>query len=160
MRVHLSLGSNLGDRNGHIHAAIKALNQSDRVRVQAVSPTYSTAPVGLTEQPDFLNLAVEIETDIEPLELLNAVQQIESALGRERTTRWGPRSIDIDIVLWGDRQVDCDRLTVPHPEFRRRAFVLRPLADIAPEAVDPVTGCTVSELAARPEAAGAVEQQF
>ncbi|MBN2309896.1 MAG: 2-amino-4-hydroxy-6-hydroxymethyldihydropteridine diphosphokinase [Candidatus Hydrogenedentes bacterium] len=159
MRIHLSLGSNLGDRLANLQAACIALNQLNRVRVTETSHCYETEPVGNVEQPAFLNAAVEIETDFEPLELLNAAKSIERRLGRIPSERWGPRCIDIDIVLWGDRIVESERLTLPHPRFRERAFVLIPLAEIAPGAVDPVTGRTVAELAAQPEAGGQVSRQ-
>jgi 2-amino-4-hydroxy-6-hydroxymethyldihydropteridine diphosphokinase len=103
-----------------------------------------------------LNLAAEIETAFDPLELLNAAKAIERGLGRTPTVRWGPREIDIDLVLWGSRIVETESLVLPHKEFRTRAFVLVPLAEIAPDAVDPVTGLSVRELAGRPEAQGDV----
>jgi 2-amino-4-hydroxy-6-hydroxymethyldihydropteridine diphosphokinase len=106
-----------------------------------------TEPVGPPGQPPYLNLAAEIETDLDPLELLKAAKDIEARLGREAGVRWGPRPIDIDIVLWGDRIVDLPELAIPHREFRNRAFVLVPLAQIAPDAVDPVTGRRIEELA-------------
>lgn len=154
--VYLSLGGNLGDRAGYLTAAIDALNALSGVRVVRVSGMYETAPVGPIDQPSFLNLAAEIETVLEPLELLNAVKEIERLLGRRPRQRWGPREIDIDIILWEDRVVETAELIVPHREFRQRAFVLRPLEELAPEAVDPVTGLTVQALAERPEAQGAL----
>ncbi|MCP4644541.1 MAG: 2-amino-4-hydroxy-6-hydroxymethyldihydropteridine diphosphokinase [bacterium] len=156
MRIHLSLGSNLGDRIANLRDARDALDQLNGVCVTATSGCYETAPVGVTDQPAFLNAAVEIETDLDPLELLKAVKGIEQGLGRVPSERWGPRSIDIDIVLMGDRVMETQTLTVPHAEFRGRAFVLTPLTEIAADAVDPVTGATVGDLAARPEAQGAV----
>lgn len=156
MRVYLSLGSNEGCRRANLTAAIQALDAQDKVRVTARSRWYETEPVGKTDQPLFLNMAVEIETDLEPLELLHAIKAIEREGGRRPSDRWGPRPIDIDIVLWGDHVMDCEELTLPHKEFRRRAFVLVPLAEIAPETVDPVSGLTVAELAAQPEAQGTV----
>jgi 2-amino-4-hydroxy-6-hydroxymethyldihydropteridine diphosphokinase len=159
MRVLLSLGSNLGDREANLRAALKALEQREGVRLTACSDVYETEPVGYMDQPAFLNMAAEIETDLEPLELLNAVEAIEGRLGREKGVRWGPRVIDMDIVLCGSKTMDSERLTLPHPEFRRRAFVLVPLAEIAPEAVDPITGKTVAELASSPEAEGRVEKR-
>jgi 2-amino-4-hydroxy-6-hydroxymethyldihydropteridine diphosphokinase len=156
--VFLSLGSNLGDRRAQLEGAIEQLNGLRATRVLRVSSRYETEPVGRTDQPAFVNLAAEIETAFEPLELLNAVKDIELRIGREPGPRWGPRVIDIDIVLWGARVLATERLTLPHPEFRRRGFVLVPLAEIAPEAVDPVTGLTVAELAARPEVEGRVTQ--
>ena len=154
MRVHLSLGGNVGDRRGTLEAAVDALDALPGIEVTARSCCYETEPVGDIEQPRFLNMAVEVETTYEPLELLEAVKGIEQALGRGSGPRWGPRPVDIDIVLWGNRMVESDRLTLPHKEFRNRAFVLAPLAEIAPDAVDPVTGKTVAELAAGPQARG------
>lgn len=156
--VHLSLGSNVGDRRAMLRAAVDALDAADGVRVCKASSMYETAPVGGVPQPEFLNMAVEVETALAPLELLAAVKGIERKLGRVPSERWGPRAIDIDIVLWEDAVLDEPDLTVPHREFRRRAFVLAPLAEIAPDAVDPVTGATVSALAASDEARGAVER--
>ncbi len=157
MRVHVSLGSNLGDRESNLRRALKALEADAGVAIIAVSHYYETKPVGMAEQPDFLNLAAEIETELAPLELLNAVKEIEARLGRAPSEHWGPRVIDIDIILWGQQMVTTEPLTVPHKEFRKRAFVLAPLAEIAPNAVDPVTGKTVAELLGSPEAQGRVD---
>lgn len=154
MRVYLSLGSNLGDRKANLEAALAALDGWDGVSVTKRSHFYETEPVGEVDQPEFLNMAAEIETALEPIELLNAIKAIEAELGRKPSERWGPRSIDIDMVLWGGRVVETERLALPHKEFRNRAFVLAPLAEIAPDAVDPVTGKTIVELAARPEVQG------
>ncbi len=156
MRILLSLGSNQGDRAGNLRAAVRALNERDGVRVAAVSRGYATAPMGVVDQPDFLNAAVVVETELTPLELLDAVKEIETRLGRGATYRWGPRVIDIDIVLAEDTVITSDMLTLPHPEFRSRAFVLKPLAEIAPDDIDPLTGKTVAELARAPEAVGRV----
>jgi 2-amino-4-hydroxy-6-hydroxymethyldihydropteridine diphosphokinase len=122
------------------------------------SHVYETSPVGVENQPAFLNQAVEIETDLEPLELLVTVKSIERELGRTETTRWGPRVIDIDIILWGGRTVKTPNLTIPHKQFRRRAFVLKPLQEIAPNAIDPESGMRVAQLAGRPEAEGDANQ--
>ncbi len=156
MHVHLSLGSNLGDRRANLRAALDALEHLPQTRVTIESHVFETDAWGVTDQPAFLNLVAEIETDLTPLELLNAVKSIERVLGREPGTRWGPRTIDLDIVLWEDTVLSTPELTIPHAEFRNRAFVLVPLAEIAPERVDPVSGRTVAELAARPHSAGAV----
>lgn len=158
MRVYLSLGSNLGDRAANLSTALDALRETEGISVGAVSHRYATEPVGVTDQPEFLNLAAEIETDLAPLELLNAVNAIERALGRAPSGRWGPRNIDIDIVLWGELTVESDVLTIPHREFRNRAFVLSPLAELAAEAIDPVTGKTIAALAARPEVQGGIRR--
>lgn len=153
-RVWLSLGTNLGERAAALRAAINGLRDFGDIR--AVSPVYETAPVGELNQPAFLNATVEIETALAPLGLLNAVKSIENALGRLPRERWGPREIDIDLILWDGVTLRTPALTLPHPEFRRRRFVLAPLADIAPDAVDPETGLTVSALLARSEAQGQV----
>jgi 2-amino-4-hydroxy-6-hydroxymethyldihydropteridine diphosphokinase len=154
--VHLSIGSNLGDRHAQLSGAIDELKILDRTTLRAVSPFYETEPIGVGDQPYFLNGAVEIETALKPLELLKAVKAIEQRLGRVPSEIWGPRDIDIDIVLWADTVLNDERLTLPHSEFRNRSFVLRPLQDIAPHAVDPVTGRTIEELAAEPAAQGHV----
>lgn len=156
MRVLMSLGTNSGDRAANLKDALHALERVPGNSLLSVSAVYETEPVGKTDQPEFLNLAAEIETELSPLELLDTVQAIESELGRVRSEKWGPRSIDIDLILWGLRTLNTQRLTLPHPEFRKRAFVLVPLAEIAPEAVDPLTGLTIAQLAARPEAKGQV----
>ena len=141
--VYLSLGANVGERLLTLQQAVNALNGVDKVRVVKTSGVYETEPWGLTNQPRFLNMAVEIETALAPLELLYAVKAIEKCLGRLTTVRWGPRVIDIDVILWGDLVMHTQELTVPHEHFRERRFVLAPLAEIAPDVVDPVTGNTV-----------------
>jgi len=158
MRVQLSLGSNVGVRQDHLRAALRALDAAVGVHVTRCSGYYETEPLGNTAQPAFLNLAVEIETDREPLELLRTVKEIERRLGRTPAARWAPRVIDIDIILWESRVLDSEVLTVPHKEFRKRAFVLAPLEEIVPDAVEPVSGLTIAELAARPEVEGRVER--
>ncbi len=160
MRYHLSLGSNAGDRRAHLDAALRALEALEGVAVTAVSHGYETEPMGDVDQPPFVNIAVEVETDYGPLKLIEAVKRIEADLGREPSVRWGPRTIDIDIVLCGDQVIETERLTVPHKGFRNRAFVLVPLAEIAPGAVDPVTGETVAELAAQPGLKGRVVKRL
>ena len=157
-RMLLCLGSNQGDREAQLQHALDALGGLEGTVLRAVSHCYETEAWGEPDQPAFLNLAAEIETAMAPLELLNAIKDIERALGREPAARWGPRTIDIDIILCGDVVLDTLELSIPHREFRNRAFVLSPLAEIAGETKDPVTGSTISELANRPEASGQVRR--
>ena len=144
--VFLALGSNLGDRRGHLAAALQRLH--DIMEIDTVSSTYETEPVGYLEQPKFLNIAVAGTTQLAPEELLRRAKEIEAALGRQATFRNGPRPIDIDIIFYADRRLNSEHLTIPHPRMAERAFVLAPLAEIAPEAVDPVSGRTVQQLLA------------
>ncbi len=137
MRAYLGLGSNQGDRVTLLNDALARLAGSGRVRVTKRSSLYETAPVGMTEQPGFLNLVAEVETDLDPQDLLELVLVVERSLGRVRTQRWGPRTVDIDILLYGDVRVDTPILAIPHPEMTRRRFVLEPLLEIAPDAALP-----------------------
>ncbi|MDR5695039.1 MAG: 2-amino-4-hydroxy-6-hydroxymethyldihydropteridine diphosphokinase [Armatimonadota bacterium] len=130
--VYLSLGSNLGDRAKTLEQALDALERSGRVRITKRSSLYETAPVGLANQPWFLNMAVEAETDLDPHSLLALIHEVEAGLGRKREVRWGPRTVDIDILLYGEEAISTETLTIPHPEMHRRAFVLVPLLEIAP----------------------------
>jgi len=157
MIAYLSLGGNLGDTRANLRKSLALLDEHPAVEVLRVSRCYLTEPVGELNQPVFRNVAAEIKTGLAPLELLNAVKRIEQAMGRAPGPRWGPRLIDIDIVLMQDAVVDTPELTVPHARFRERAFVLEPLAELAADAVDPITGLTVRALAIRPEVLGRVE---
>ena len=156
MAVQLSLGSNLGVRRENLEAALARLGQLPETSVTRRSRVYETEPYGVTGQPSFLNMAVEVETELQPLELLDAIKTIERQLGRQHTKRWGPRVIDIDIVLWDDLVVESSCLTIPHPDFRKRAFVLIPMVEIVPQALDPLTGMTVAQLAAQPNLHGRI----
>ena len=133
--AYVGLGSNLGDREARIRAAIMALPG-----VVAVSVLRETDPVGVTEQPAFLNGVVALETELSPRELLESLLAIERSLGRERRERWGPRTIDLDLLLYGGETVDEPGLTVPHARLHERRFVLEPLADLDPELVIPGHG--------------------
>lgn len=135
-RAFLSLGSNLGDRAATLHAALEELGRRG-VRIVRRSSLYETAPVGVTGQPVFLNLAVEVETTLEPEDLLAACQAVERDLGRVRVERWGPRTVDIDILLYDHRTVATPELVIPHPRLTERRFVLVPLLEIAPQAALP-----------------------
>lgn len=157
--VLVALGSNLGNRAANLRAAVDAVGALPGTRIVRVSNGYETEPWGVEEQPIFLNAAAAIETTMTPRELLQALKVIERRLGRAPGgVKWGPRVIDIDIVLWGDVRIDTPELVVPHPEFRRRAFVLAPLAEISADAVDPVTGLSIAELLKRPEVEGTATQ--
>ena len=140
--AYVGLGSNLGDREATIRAAIAALPG-----VVAVSGLRETDPVGVVEQPAFLNGAVALETELSPRELLDSLLAVERELGRERPERWGPRTIDLDLLLYGRERVDEPGLTVPHPSLHERRFALEPLAELDPELVVPGHG-TVSALLA------------
>ena len=147
-RYGLALGSNLGDRFESLRRACGLLaDVGDGLRLSRV---YETVPQYVPDQPDFLNMAVTMTCSVEPLELLPMMQEIERRLGRVPTRRQGPRVLDIDLVLCDSIQLVTDVLRIPHPAFRERDFVLRPLAEIAADWIDPVTGKTVEDLAAMP----------
>lgn len=153
--AYLGLGANLGDREANLRRAVELLAVTPGVRVRRVSAVYETEPVGLREQPWFLNQVVEVETDLSPQALLTRALEIEAALGRARRERWGPRIIDMDILLYNELTLETPGLTLPHPRLAERAFALVPLAELAPARPLP-GGRTVAELAARAAAAGAV----
>ena len=134
--AYLSLGANLGDRAGSLAAALEGLRAAG-VRVARVSSVYETAPVGGPEQPAYLNLVARVETGLPPRELLRLGLAVEAELGRVRTVRWGPRTLDIDLLLYEDARSEDAELTLPHPRLTERQFVLVPLAEIAPEVVLP-----------------------
>jgi 2-amino-4-hydroxy-6-hydroxymethyldihydropteridine diphosphokinase len=131
-RAYLGLGSNVGDRAAHLQSAVAGLAAAEGVTVVAVSPVYETDPVGGPEQPQYLNAVVAIDTDRTPRELLEIAQRMEDVAGRVRGERWGPRTLDVDILLVGDDEVDEPDLVVPHPRLYERAFVMVPLADLDP----------------------------
>jgi len=142
--AYLSLGSNLGDREAHLRDAISRLATVGKVA--AISSFYEAEPVEVTNQPWFLNCAVALETDRTPAELMRSLLEIERQMGRQRTHQKGPRTIDIDILLFGETVADSPDLTLPHPALHRRRFVLEPLAEIAPRARHPVLKKTAREL--------------
>lgn len=148
--VYLGLGSNLGDRAGYLFRAVEAIDRLERIRCHRVSDFYETEPVGgPPDQRPFINAAAEIETVLNPATLLERLQNVEQDLGRPpppRQQRWGPRVVDIDVLLYDDLVFSVSGLTVPHPRMHERWFVLRPLVDLAPEVVHPLLHRTMSQL--------------
>ncbi len=136
-RAYIGLGSNLGDRLATLEAALRALDALPGVRVVTVSSVYETEPWGGVEQPSYANAVAALEVGGDPLSLLRACKEIERALGRESGVRYGPRTIDLDILLFGDEALGTPELTVPHPRMLEREFVVRPLLEIAPRATLP-----------------------
>lgn len=144
--AYLSLGSNVGDRDAHLRDALARMGSLGRVA--AVSSFYETEPIEVTDQPWFLNCAAALETTQTASQLMAALLQIEQEMGRRRTQKKGPRTIDLDILLFGDEIADSPALTIPHPGMHQRRFVLAPLAEIAPDLRHPVFNKTIRELLA------------
>lgn len=144
--AYLGLGSNLGNRRENLDSAVRRLDEQNEISVTNRSSLYETEPYGKTDQPDFINMCIEIETRISPLDLLENVLSIEHELGRVRTEVWGPRTIDIDILLYEDLELSLDDLSIPHSEMHKRAFVLDPLSEIAGGRVHPELNKTIQTL--------------
>lgn len=144
--AYIGLGSNLGDREGNLRRALGLMAEIPETNVLRASSIYRTQPQGKADQPEFLNMAAEVETGLEPRELLRSLLKIERELRRVRGERWGPRTIDLDILYYGDRILKEPDLEIPHPRARQRAFVLEPLAELAPDLADPVARMTVREM--------------
>ena len=145
--AYLSLGSNVGNREQHLRSAIERLDSAG-IRVIRRSSLYETEPQELRGQPWFLNIVLEVETSLFPMQLLHAIQKIEKAMGRKRLVAKGPRTIDIDILLFGGFVVSTTTLQIPHPRFPQRRFVLEPLAELAPDLRHPASHQTVREMLA------------
>jgi 2-amino-4-hydroxy-6-hydroxymethyldihydropteridine diphosphokinase len=143
--VYLGIGSNLGDKQGNCLHALQSLSTKG-VTITKRSSLYKTHPWGVEDQPDFMNMAIEAETSLSPTELLLALKEIENEMGRKVGSRWGPRLIDLDVLLYDDRIVQSEDLVIPHPLLHRRDFVLLPLMEISPERVHPVLNKTIHEL--------------
>jgi len=143
-RTYLSLGSNLGDRSENLRAGIDRLRQCGKII--AISPFYETEPMELRDQPWFVNCVIALDTELSATELLARIQEIEAELGRKRQVSKGPRTLDIDILLFGDQVIDGKDLRIPHPAMEERRFVLEPLVEIAPNVRHPVSGKSVQKL--------------
>lgn len=142
--VYIALGANLGDRKTTLNSAVRRLH--DLGEVTAVSSIYETDPVGFADQPPYLNAVVELSTDLSPFALLSGLQAIELVHGRERSFQNAPRTLDLDLLLYGEREIDTPQLTVPHPRMHERAFVLTPLVEIAPAVTIPGLNRSASSL--------------
>lgn len=148
-RAFIGIGSNLGDRSAYVASARQSLAELPETLLTGFSSVYDTAPISHIEQDDFLNAVAELDTQLEPLALLDALAAIEGSAGRPgsaRRVKWGPRTLDLDILLYDDRVISEDALVVPHPLMHERWFVLKPLAELAPQVVHPILQMTVGEL--------------
>ncbi|PRR84937.1 2-amino-4-hydroxy-6-hydroxymethyldihydropteridine diphosphokinase [Clostridium luticellarii] len=145
-RTYISVGSNLGDREQNIKDAVHAINSSDSSRIVKMSKLYETKPVGYLKQGDFLNGALELETLLTPEELIDFLMQVEKKLKRERKIKWGPRTLDLDVVLYDNLVTADEKIVIPHPRMHKRLFVLKPLCDIAPYVVHPVLNARIIDL--------------
>lgn len=145
-KIYAGLGSNLGNKRENILSAIDRIDACDGICVKEKSGFYNTTPVGGSPQPDYVNCVIGLETEIEPQTLLEVFKKIEIGLGRKPGMRWGPRVVDLDIILFGDRIVNDHNLKIPHERMHERAFVLEPLSEISPDTKHPVSGTSISEL--------------
>ena len=146
IKVYVGLGSNLGNREANLTRAITRIDACEDICVKVKSGFYETKPVGGPPQPDYLNCAIALETVIEPQALLKEFKEIEKELGRKPGVRWGPRIIDLDILLYGDVVINDHNLKIPHESMHKRIFVLEPLCEISPDIRHPVLGKKISEL--------------
>ena len=144
--ISIGIGSNLGDKEGNCKTAIERLSKNG-IAVKKISSPYRTKPWGVEDQPDFVNMAVKAETNINPSELLPILKTIEKEMGRQDGVRWGPRLIDLDLLFYDDLVFSCDELAIPHPLLHEREFVLLPMTEIAAEFVHPVLKATIKQLA-------------
>lgn len=149
--AYIGFGSNIGDRLAFIRNALRRLSETEGISLQRVSSVYETDPVGFAAQAPFLNGAARLATDLSPRLLLRTLKAVETAIGRKHRIRWGPREIDLDLLIYGDVCLQSEALTLPHPEMHRRGFVLVPLAEIAPHLVHPTLHTPIRELRNRLE---------
>ena len=157
-RVWIGVGSNVGDRGGYLKFGVEETCRLAKTRLVVTSPVYETSPVGpVQDQQSFLNAVFEVETEMGAGEMLEALQKIEALAGRKPEgvrVHWGPRELDLDILIYGHQKVEDARLMIPHPRMHERWFVMRPLADAAPNMLHPVLGVSMKELVGRLEASG------
>ncbi|NKB71787.1 MAG: 2-amino-4-hydroxy-6-hydroxymethyldihydropteridine diphosphokinase [Candidatus Latescibacteria bacterium] len=154
--AYIGLGSNLGDRQAHLAAALEALSDAPQTTLQTCSPVYETAPIGPSGQAPYLNAAVALETELDPHALLQVLLTIERSRQRQRTVHWGPRTLDLDLLLYGTRQIETPSLQVPHPLLAERCFVLVPLCQLAPDLRHPVDQRRLSAYLSRLDCANQV----
>lgn len=143
-KVYLSLGSNMGDRKKYLKKAIDSLDKIDNIQLCKISSFYETPPWGKKDQNSFINICIEIDTSLQPLALLKKLNEIEQALNRQRSVRWGPRTIDIDILLFEDIITKSEQLTIPHPHIEERGFVIVPLYELNPNLM--INGKRIEEI--------------
>ena len=141
------MGSNLGDRLAYLRAGVAGISALEHVQVVAMSSVYETDPVGLEDQPQFLNAALALRTDATPVSLLRSLLRVEDGQGRERLERWGPRTLDLDLLLFGSCVLQTEQLVLPHPRLMERCFALVPLIEIAPDRVHPVSHLSLRQVA-------------
>jgi 2-amino-4-hydroxy-6-hydroxymethyldihydropteridine diphosphokinase len=155
--AYIGIGSNLGDREKNLHKAIDNLSCIKGIEVFRASQFYLTAPIGYIDQPDFLNGVVEIKTTLDPHTLLKVCHQVEDELKRVHTIKWGPRTIDLDILLYGNVVMNEKYLVIPHPGMNERVFVLKPLSELVPNVIHPITNITIHEMLSK---ISIIEQKF
>jgi len=146
MKVYLGLGSNMGDRKGYLIKAKDMLKSYDEINILKESEILETAPYGITDQADFLNQVILIETELSANDVLGVCQKVEIESGRERTRKWGSRTLDIDILFYEDKVIDTKELKIPHADLHNREFVLKSILELAPEFVHPVFGESIQEI--------------
>lgn len=146
MKAYLGLGSNLGNRMQNMEVAVKFLSSDPNISISRLSRIRETKPYGKLDQADFLNQVIEIETKLSATELLTACQKVEGQLKRERLEKWGPRTIDIDILFYGNEIIEQEALRIPHPDLENRSFVMEPLNELSPDFVHPVLKKSVNQI--------------